>query len=58
MNDNIGDILFQLLILLFIISMIIALISLFRKQTTNKHNAAALDKKMDRIIELLEKKQQ
>jgi biopolymer transport protein ExbB/TolQ len=57
---NIGDLLFQVLmfslLLLGAVSFMLFLRRLLRNAKVNEHNSEEINKKLDRIIELLEKR--
>ncbi|MBN6886984.1 preprotein translocase subunit YajC [Cytobacillus horneckiae] len=54
---NIGDIIFQLLSLVILVGVINFFVSMIRTQKRSRRSNQSLDKKLDKIIDLLEEQQ-
>ncbi|NRG45347.1 DUF4083 family protein [Bacillus sp. CRN 9] len=54
---NIGDIIFQLLSLVILVGVIYFFVSMIHTQKRSRRSNQSLDKKLDKIIDLLEEQQ-
>ncbi|MFJ7467328.1 DUF4083 domain-containing protein [Peribacillus frigoritolerans] len=55
MGFNIGDLVYQLIMFIFLIGMIIAVYFFVRSLLTRANKSNRMEQKLDRVIELLEK---
>ncbi|MGE7780394.1 DUF4083 domain-containing protein [Peribacillus sp. NPDC097264] len=55
MNVNVGDILFQLIMFIVLFGMIFAVYFFIRNLVRKSRNSKAIEQKLDKVIELLEK---
>ncbi|MFJ7637839.1 DUF4083 domain-containing protein [Peribacillus sp. NPDC097206] len=55
MNINVGDILFQLMMFIVLFGMIFAVYFFVRTLVRKSRNSNAVEQKLDKVIELLEK---
>ncbi|MGE7661273.1 DUF4083 domain-containing protein [Peribacillus sp. NPDC097197] len=55
LNVNVGDILFQLMMFIVLFGMIFAVYFFVRNLVRKSRNSKAIEQKLDKVIELLEK---
>ena len=55
MSFNVGDMLFQLVSFIFLFGLIFAIYFFVRALVTKPRNTGSMERKLDKIIELLEK---